>query len=270
MLTNFIICLPLQVMSDSYSFQELHTRVLKLTIALYRVTDYFPKAEVLRNHLRAKANEIFERVMECGSEDTNEQSIQTLIQKVRTAKGYLAIAATLNYVRPLNFTILEKEYDLIEQFLEDQKIKLVSKPVHGGIRDIENGFRMDTGKKNKAVQMQEYDPLPTPLYRLPSREGDENARHVYDGSETEKSRIAFYSKEDGGLSERQKVIMSQLKLSGQAKISDFSATFKNMSSKTIQRDLQNMVDKQILKKVGEKRWTVYSLVEKNGSSVSVI
>lgn len=273
MLTNFIICLPWGVMSDSHSSQELHTRVLKLTIALYRVTDYFPKTEILRNHLRAKANEIFEAVMEYGSEETDEQNTKMLIQKVRTAKGYLAIAATLNYVRPLNLTILEKEYDLIEQFFEDQRIKCISQSVHDDMRDMRNSFALDRDKKDKAVLIQEYDSLQTPLRHAPVWEGSEDAASVYDRSETEKSRMAFYSKgvgELGGLNERQKVIMSQLKLFGQAKISDFSAMFKDMSSKTIQRDLQNLVDRQILKKVGEKRWTVYSLSEKDVKNLSVV
>lgn len=259
-------------MSHSYSSQELHTRILKLTIALYRVTDYFPKAEILRNHLRAKANEIFEAAMEYGSEDTSERDIQILIQKVRTAKGYLAIAATLNYVRSLNFIILEKEYDLIEQFLEDQRIKHINQPVHEDIQDIENRFALGTGKNdgnNKTVLIQEYDSSGVSSSVMTSlKEGGGKEKNY--ALETEKSQVAFYSKGMEELNERQKVIMSQLKLSGQAKISDFSATFKDMSSKTIQRDLQNLVDKQMLKKVGEKRWTVYSLLEKDTSNLSVL
>ncbi|MDP3770453.1 MAG: hypothetical protein Q8R40_05975 [bacterium] len=269
-LTNFIICLPWGVMLESYSFQELRPRVLKLTIALYRVTDYFPKAEILRNHLRTKANEIFEATTEYGCCDTSEQDIKTLIQKVGTIKGYLAIAGTLNYVRPVNLTILEREYDLIEQFLDDQRIKLVSQPVHEDIRDIENSLALDTGKKNKAVLISEHNSSQmspsSPLW-----EEDEGIRKGYNGSETEMSRKAFYSlKGVEELNERQKIIVSQMKMTRLAKISDFSATFKDMSSKTIQRDLQYLVDRQILKKVGEKRWTVYSLVEKDSPNPSVL
>jgi len=45
----------------------------------------------------------------------------------------------------------------------------------------------------------------------------------------------------------------------QAKISDFHSFFGDISSKTIQRDLQDLVSKSVLKKEGEKRWTVYSI-----------
>ena len=101
------------VMSHSSSWYQLYERTLTLTIALYRVTDYFPKAEILRNHLRSKANEVFEQITEHGvnGRELNGE-VDPVIQRIRTIKGYLAIASTLNYVRPVNFTILEKEYEV--------------------------------------------------------------------------------------------------------------------------------------------------------------
>ena len=61
------------------------------------------------------------------------------------------------------------------------------------------------------------------------------------------------------LNERQMVILEHFKNSKHAKVSDFSPVFNGISTKTIQRDLQDLVGRNVLKKEGEKRWTMYSL-----------
>lgn len=63
--------------------------------------------------------------------------------------------------------------------------------------------------------------------------------------------------EQGILSERQKTILARVNQVQQAKISDLSSLFSGISIKTIQRELQDLVAKNILRKYGEKRWTVY-------------
>jgi DeoR/GlpR family transcriptional regulator of sugar metabolism len=61
------------------------------------------------------------------------------------------------------------------------------------------------------------------------------------------------------MSERQRKIVEYVQKIPQAKISDFHAFFSGVSLKTIQRDLHDLVERNILKKDGEKRWTMYSL-----------
>ena len=248
-------------MFDPNASPSLQDRMLTLTVALYRVTDYFPKAEILRSHLRAKADEIFERLIEYGDMPEPDEEIRSLVHKIRTIKGYLAIASTLNYVRSLNFTILEKEYGLIEQILESERIKRMRRPIHDDIQRLahksvshpiieqDGGYSMvedhnREGKRNPASAQAEKS----------------IAVHQID-KETEGPAVPFYERKEGGINERQKVIIDRLKQTGFAKISDFFDSFDGVSSKTIQRDLQNLVDKQMLKKEGEKRWTVYSLMQ---------
>jgi len=245
--------------SQSSSIHALHERVLKLTVALYRVTDYFPKAEILRNDLRAKANEIFEQVTEYDTAAELDFDIGSLLPKIRTMKGYLAIASTLNYVRSLNFVILEKEYDLIEQFLEDEETKYRNQSLHEDVKNLElTPFSHSLAEKNATHSHSkgQADHKSSLSYEMkPTGE-----RNIV--SETQAPNARFYERKDNGLNERQKIIMDRLVKLERGKISDFYASFNGVSSKTIQRDLQNLVDKEMLKKEGEKRWTVYSLTEK--------
>ena len=232
----------------------MQDRILNLTVALYRVTDYFPKAEILRSHLRVKANEIFERSTEYQGSSELDHEIQLLVQKIRTMKGYLAIASTLNYVRAVNFTVLEKEYDYIERALEAEQAKLLKHSIPEDIRRLEQAHALPPAIADsislRGVTSQEHaekKDQPKPMAPMAK------------SSETEEAPRVLYEKKDEGLNERQRIIMDYLKKSGPAKISDFYASFRDISSKTIQRDLQALVDMQVLKKEGEKRWTVYSL-----------
>jgi len=250
------------VMSYSSSWYQLYERTLTLTIALYRVTDYFPKAEILRNHLRSKANEVFEQITEYGvsGRELNGE-VDPVIQRIRTIKGYLAIASTLNYVRPVNFTILEKEYGMIEQFLHSEKARLIKQELGEDVKNLGPAPFLHPMIEKKPVvagleQQEVFSAAHVhPLSRAVSEDKDSK------GKETDITEKRFYERKDESLNERQKTIIALLKKTDHARISDFYPSFDGVSSKTIQRDLQYLVDKRVLKKEGEKRWTIYSLEE---------
>ncbi len=59
--------------------------------------------------------------------------------------------------------------------------------------------------------------------------------------------------------ERRNEILSIIQSKGQAYIKDLSTVIRNVSEKTIQRELSAMVAEGILTKKGERRWTSYML-----------
>lgn len=60
---------------------------------------------------------------------------------------------------------------------------------------------------------------------------------------------------------RKDVILSVLKEKGPSYIKDISMIVRDVSEKTIQRELQALIDSGKVKKTGERRWTNYSLFE---------
>ncbi|KND51604.1 MAG: hypothetical protein AB202_03500 [Parcubacteria bacterium C7867-007] len=59
--------------------------------------------------------------------------------------------------------------------------------------------------------------------------------------------------------ERQEAIISVLRSKGPSYIKDVSTVIRDVSEKTIQRELQTLVEQGIVVRSGERRWTTYAL-----------
>ena len=79
---------------------------------------------------------------------------------------------------------------------------------------------------------------------------------IYQG-QSKGHNVSYVTSVRGG--DREKSIMEEIKKMGVVNIKDISAVLPNLSEKTVQRELLNMVAKGILKKEGERRWSKYSL-----------
>lgn len=60
-----------------------------------------------------------------------------------------------------------------------------------------------------------------------------------------------------GQSERVTLILSTIRKNKQASIKDIAAVVKGCSEKTIQRELGSLIEQGLVRKVGERRWSLY-------------
>jgi len=292
--------------------QELHKRIFELTLALYRVTDLISQNEVLRKKLREKASEIFSSITEYGYYQFVMEEPLSVIAKIHTVRGYLELAKRMRFVKPINITILEREYDSWELFFKKEYEEL-NLPSHlpripSGLSAEMNGHRRNPsrgvldqvgrwgGLSNKSVvksdMVRDGSTSPTtPSVSMgdsgetlveseskidnkvlvepeEARSGDLQGFVKYEITAEDNGCMSYKNSEKSDVrdrpiaivdevSERQMVILNHLKDQPRAKISDLYYLFSGISSKTIQRDLQDLVAKNMLMKEGEKRWTVY-------------
>jgi hypothetical protein len=90
---------------------------IKITNAVYKILDYFPEGDPLKNKAKEKALAILEQVT------VGTFSVE-LLNDVEVLKSYLSLARYQGFVNDMNFLIITKEYDQIKnQFasLEAQK-----------------------------------------------------------------------------------------------------------------------------------------------------
>ena len=208
---------------------DLDARLVRVTSALYRVTNLLPHGEPLRKILREKANTIFESV---ARRRLDEAEIQVML-------GYLAIAQEFSEAGPVNFAVLEREYRAAFNLLAEHNAheRHTHREREHEVMDIFAAERAE--KKLGSVE------VPS-LYRREQK--------------TEAGLPTGSPASVGGTNGRQKEILERLTQMGQAKISDLYGAFPDISSKTIQRDLQDLVAKRLVKREGEKRWTTYMML----------
>ena len=127
--------------------QEFQKEVFELTLALYRVTDFFPKNDTLRRSLREKANEIFGLITEYSHGRGGENDALLIFARIEAIKGYLDIARTMRIVKPINLSVLYREYEFLGQFFKNESrlSDIKNTPFSGDIR-------MSHRKDNEATQ----------------------------------------------------------------------------------------------------------------------
>jgi len=96
--------------------------LIKLTLAVYKVTNVFPDKEPLKFLIREKANQVLADFILKSKEKNIQENIDVL-------NGYFGIAEKQNWVDELNFLVLKREYNEIIGELEDKidKVEKISK-----------------------------------------------------------------------------------------------------------------------------------------------
>jgi DNA-binding transcriptional ArsR family regulator len=62
------------------------------------------------------------------------------------------------------------------------------------------------------------------------------------------------------IKDRRDAVMTVIKNKGNASIKDISTLIRDVSEKTIQRELTSLIESGLVRKQGERRWSIYSLV----------
>lgn len=277
---------------------EINKKIFELTLAVYRVTDIFPKEEVLKRQIREKANEILSNICEYDRK-VGESGIRFLLAKIQTIRTYLGIARYAKLVKYVNIAVLDREYEFFINYFERESIKLT-----------EDTLRADSYKNIQQTQAVSNISLPRPIRRpkversiiYPVR--NENNNHVItnnysdnlegrptfgkwisngvnsqkasfengngNGHVNNKNVIGHFNDfaDDGfassgktnGFNERQKTILDYIRTNQQIKSTDLTSIFSDkFSIKTLQRDLAALISSNTIQRQGDKRWAIYKL-----------
>ena len=232
----------------------------------------------MRRQLREKANEVFSHVVEYGhTQDHGKESV-CIVARIQSVRGFLHLARSMRLIKPVNVTVLEREYESLEDFfaremdfsqdeasVSDRKeYAKESKKKYGKTQIISKPIKAKISQKKV---LPEKDKSRIVFKRRTKELKDSKGHSIVSDMKNNEEQIPSAAAEEenssgniGGINERQKAIIGRLKETNSAKVSDFYSFFSEISSKTIQRDLQDLVQKNILKKEGDKRWTLYTLI----------
>jgi len=202
-------------------------QIIKLTLALYKVTELFEKKEPLRFFLRKKALEILSNYLLLFAENfvnlkrsEKDKIIQKIFNDIEIIKGYLDIGRAQHIVAKQNFFILKREYIKLKKELKEELQSIKE----------EKGKRIERETKQK----------------------DEIVR-------TEEEVKPVLGREE--MNGRCKKILEILKQKGAVQVKDVKEVFPEVTKRTLRRDFDYLLEKGFIERLGQGNSTFYRLKE---------
>lgn len=237
----------LPVGKSTYTFAIKKTE--KLITALYMVTDCMEADDALKNKLRLLGIELLSfthRLPLLGSFDERATGSEAFA-RINEIFSLIEIAYNLGYVSEMNATVLKKEFNILADELglqQTSKALVLSDNLFAVEEDQTTGqelFNDNLGNKKTDLKMSFMNK--DVLY-------NEKRPALFKVQHQDLQKIKLYRKER---------ILKLIKDKKEVSIKDISTAFTDCSEKTIQRELNDLVSKGQIKKIGEKRWSRYSI-----------
>lgn len=229
---------------ESGLFVFLLKKTEKLASAIYLMTNHFPDSEPLKRSLRDKSSNLVSFMI--GFKDLN--GIQSysfgkeVESKIIEIVSLLEISQNVGLISKMNFTIVQEEFIKLIEAIKTNPISEVNPSESHSFN--QNYFNVG-GYRSAARDSS-----------IPSLQKDTS----FGDSRTPKSDDSGVQNVGIRKSNRQNVILSVIKKKGEVTVKDVAEVIKNCSEKTIQRELTSLLASGIVKRVGERRWSKYSLV----------
>ncbi|MBI2046281.1 MAG: hypothetical protein HYT28_02585 [Parcubacteria group bacterium] len=242
----------------------------RLTSALYLVSDLIPPSEPLKTLLRNKGLIILSDIFSCTApikKDAKENVFLMVLTNIEETNAFLRIARTSGVVSEMNANILQKEYLNLSSFLESRRDYFCysgTEVVFGNhFFEKDNMLSIDNfgTVKSKGHDKRHTIDKGQAEKKLLNNENRGFIAIKKQGTEKVEKALDTQTKENVIQEERKETIVQLIKdTNSDVNIKDISNRISGCSEKTLQRDLIYLVQKGILKKNGERRWSRYSLV----------
>lgn len=238
---------------DDYSL-FLYKKTEKLVAGLYMVSNLIPESDPVKGHVRDAGLSLLSQAISFGTVNSNERDEYAHAISATTLHiiSLLEISFYAGHISAMNHRVLKREFSWLLDFIEKRE-KLVKE---------KNGFVLS---ENFFSTPEKYIVQQTPTQ---SKEAEQFKGHTNQSSQVKYGHQNGYGnrvpkpviKDIGERKDSRKAqILSLLKKEDNLTIKDFSKVIPDCSEKTIQRELLQLVSEGVLKKVGERRWSKYSL-----------
>jgi len=223
----------------------------KITAALYLVSGLLKDDEPLKWELRDRGMDLLSSSFTASSSLPGDKNvvIQSLFTAALETISLLNVAKISNLISAMNHVILVREIDQVVTLMRD---RLAQNAENAGYILSESFFKTPD--------------MFSSGFRSSERKGagdskGHNSQDQRSSPQTMRTNQRHGNSENGQIKKtlRQQMILDVLKGQSGLTIKDFSKVIKDCSEKTIQRELLELVDKGIVKKEGERRWSRYSL-----------
>jgi len=220
----------------------LFKKVERISLALYLSTSHLSDEVSLKTNVRSMADVLIKDILLFNRGESNTNTVSKIKEDFLEIKSLISISMNCNLINQNNAHILLEEINRLSREIENQK----------------DNFVGDTEFKKSFFVVESRHKLSEAA--VDSR--SEHKGHEQKQSQTSESyinkEINKGQTEVSESNERTQEIMKIIKDNKKVTIKDISNQIKNVSEKTIQRELIKMVSLNLIKKEGERRWSTYS------------
>lgn len=245
-------------LSDKSIYDFANKKTEKLVTALYMVTDCMDTDDALKGKLRLLGVDLLSDMYRLRTLSPMDKHvhISASITHIFEILSFIEIANTIGFISDMNTLILKNEFEGLLNKLKSYQSKdqhftftLNEKMFDTPEEDFEDNKHFLKDKRTRVNSMS----------FMTSKSPIEKFGVV---KRTSGQATTFNERED-----RSERIIALVKEKKEISIKDISLSFTDCSEKTIQRDLNALVLKGLLKKTGSKRWSRYSVIDKEETRV---
>ncbi len=221
--------ISINISEQDSDFLIISKKTEKLASAVYLITGLFSDSEPMKWTLRKKVSELLSFILTFKSIRQSEvpSFILNVESKIGEIVSLMEVGVLGGLVSKMNFSILDKEFAVLLSLISNSKHK--------------------TDSSNSLI--------PATFFEVVNQ-----SPVIYN---YQKNTI----KDTGSLKDigvfksnnRQGIILGLLKKKKELSIKDIAEIIKDVSEKTIQRELVSLIEAGVITKTGERRWSKYSL-----------
>ncbi len=209
--------------NENQNFQNFKRRAFELCLAIYRLTKLFPPGEIITKQLRESASETVVFLATGRIHDT--------ILKTEAIQVFLAIAKAQNWLKPINFDLLKMAYFMLSEKLKEN--------------EREQSMEFKKGDFGKKINN-------TPLLPRLARPELSSALPKIKKQLPDQTILSE-------LDQRHRMIIDYLNKNQHARVSDLVNLIGNVGERTIRYDLSDLINKNLIKKIGDRKSAKYLL-----------
>jgi hypothetical protein len=219
-------------------------KIIKITIALYRVTGLFPEREPLKFQIREKANQILSALIVFVPQKSQKTAI---FRKIEQILALFRIAKSQKWADEKNFLVLERYYREIKQEIALKQLKISTEQLIEPLKVINLPPREKVLKTRESLKTQKFSKKEQKILKTKERQRPvENLEGSPDSPQ-----------------ERQKKIIEMLKEKEVISLQEIQQAFPEITSRTIRRDVSALMRNNVLNRKREsKKDVLFTLKEK--------
>ncbi len=223
-------------LNKDHNFVFVFKKTEKIVAAIYLVTNLFSDHEPIKWTLRKKSGDALSFIVDHEYVDHSNYTYFSfgLKKSLLELVSLLEICHRSGLVSPMNFSILKHELVELAHFVERWEHTKTEDRTEVSLAGVFDDVHTAPSTPTSFVPKKETSHTPVAV-----------SKQTYVQDKTK----------------RQEMIIELIRKHKELTIKDISGVIKDCSEKTIQRELIYLIEKGVLKKTGERRWSKYSIVQ---------